>query len=109
MGLPKVPRPPIGIVPNLLNGTEKVTTFGVTLRITITLAGSAGINFEDILEPSSLASLEGDEENGFSETYPLRTPMPIAAAGNKRNAVPRGPGPVLGLLVDDVVVVVGFL
>lgn len=94
--LPTVPRPPIGIDPNLLNGTENVTTFDVTLRITMTLAGSAGISFEDILLLLSLLfSLDDEEEeNGFSEMYPLKTPIPMAAAGNKRNAVPRGPGPL---------------
>lgn len=59
--LPRVPRPPIGIVPNLLNGTENVTTFGVTSRITMTFAGSVGINLEDIL---LLLSLSFDNDGG---------------------------------------------
>lgn len=91
---PKVPRPPMGIVPSLLKGTENVTTFGVTSRITMTFAGSAGISLEDIL---LLFLSFDDEENGFNEMYPLTTPMAMAAAGNKRKAVPRGPGPFLGV------------
>lgn len=99
--LPKVPRPPIGIVPNLLNGTENVITFGVTSRITMTFAGSAGISFEDILLllSSFAPSLDDEVENGFTETYPLKIPIPIAAAGNNRNAVPKGPRPVPDVLV----------
>lgn len=99
----------MGIVPNLLNGTENVTTFGVTLRITMTLAGSVGISLEDILLLLSLDA--GEDEKGLSETYPLKTPTPMAAAGNRRKAVPRGPGPLRvpeRLVVVVVVVVVGM-
>lgn len=64
--LPTVPRPPTGIVPNLLKGTENVTTLGVMLRMTITSAGLAGMSFDDM--PAD----EGEEslvvvENGLSE------------------------------------------
>lgn len=44
-----VPRPPTLIRPNRLNGEEQVVIFGVTLRITITLDGSAGMSFEVIV------------------------------------------------------------
>lgn len=46
--LPNVPRPPILILPNLANGTEKVTMFGVMLRMTITSSGLEGTSCEDI-------------------------------------------------------------
>lgn len=79
------------MVPNLLNGTENVTTLGVIFRMTMTSAGLAGISFDD------MPAAEDDEalvvvENGLSETYAERTPTPIAAAGKRRKAVPRGPG-----------------
>jgi hypothetical protein len=78
-------------VPNLLKGTENVTTLGVILRMTITSVGLAGISFDD------MPAAEDEEplvavENGLSEMYPVRTPTPIAAAGKRRKAVPRGPG-----------------
>lgn len=89
MYLLRVPLPPMGMVPKRLKGTEKVTTLGVTSRMTMTSAGLVGISLDDML----LRSWFGDDfENGFSETAPVSTPSPIAAAGNRRKAVPRGPG-----------------
>ena len=43
---PIVPRPPMLKRPNRANGAEQVVIFGVTFRITITLAGSDGMSFE---------------------------------------------------------------
>jgi hypothetical protein len=76
----------MGTVPYLLNGTEKVTTFGVMFRMTITSAGLAGMSLDDMLLPLA------EVENGFRERYPVNTPRPMAAAGNRRKAVPKGPG-----------------
>lgn len=71
----------------------------------MTFAGSEGINLEDMLSFFSASLLLLDfEENGMMEMYPLKTPIPMAAAGNKRNAVPRGPGPPFlppGLFDDE--------
>ena len=48
--IPIVPLPPIFTRPNLQNGTDKVViTRGTTSRITITLAGSEGTSFDDML------------------------------------------------------------
>ena len=44
-----VPLPPIGILPKRRNGTVKVTTLGVTSRMTITSDGLAGISVDDML------------------------------------------------------------
>lgn len=44
-----VPLPPMSKRPNLLNGTESVTMFGVMLRITITSAGLSGMSFDDMV------------------------------------------------------------
>lgn len=86
--VPRVPLPPMGMVPKRLKGTEKVTTLGVRSRMTMTSAGLVGISLEDMLRAWS-----GDDfSNGFSEMVPVRTPTPIAAAGNRRKAVPSGPG-----------------
>lgn len=91
---PKVPLPPIGIIPKRLNGTENVTTLGVRSRITMTSAGLAGINLLDMLLLLSLW-FEDDVEKGlWIGTIPLSTPSPIAAAGKSRKAVLRGPGRV---------------
>lgn len=87
---PTVPLPPMGMDPNRLNGTEKVTTLGVTSRMTMTSAGLAGISLEDMSRDDEDEEVE--VEKGLSETWPVRTPSPIAAAGKRRKAVPRGPG-----------------
>ena len=59
----------MGMMPNLLKGTEKVTTLGVTFRMVITSAGLAGISLDDILFSFLfLLVLVLDDENGFSET-----------------------------------------
>lgn len=48
--VPMVPRPPTFILPNRQNGTERVViALGTTSRITMTLAGSEGTNFDDML------------------------------------------------------------
>lgn len=87
---PTVPLPPTGITPKRLNGTEKVTTFGVTSRMTMTSAGLVGINLSDIL---LLLFAEEDVEKGlYTGISPLSTPTPIATAGKRRMAVLRGPG-----------------
>ena len=44
-----VPLPPTGIAPNRRNGTERVTTFGVMFRMTITSDGFAGTSLDDML------------------------------------------------------------
>ena len=46
---PIVPRPPTLNLPKRVNGAEQVVMLGVIWRITITLDGSWGINFEVIL------------------------------------------------------------
>jgi hypothetical protein len=46
---PSVPLPPNFKSPNREKGTLNVVISGVTLRITITLDGSPGKNFDDIL------------------------------------------------------------
>lgn len=74
----------MGIVPNLLKGTEKVTILGVISLMTITSAGLAGMSLDDMF----LAGVD----KGFSEMHPVEAPTPMAAAGNRRKAVPRGPG-----------------
>lgn len=96
---PTVPLPPIGIIPKRLNGTENVTTLGVTSRITITSAGLAGISLFDMLLLLLLSLSPEDEDDDFNVekgwwigTYPLSTPSPMAAAGKSRKAVLRGPG-----------------
>lgn len=49
--IPMVPRPPIFILPNRQKGTDIVVmTLGTTSRMTMTLAGSEGINFSDIVD-----------------------------------------------------------
>lgn len=48
-GIPRVPRPPNLILPKRKKGTEKVTMLGVTLRMTMTLAGSSGMSLDDML------------------------------------------------------------
>lgn len=63
--LPTVPRPPTGIVPNLLKGTENVTTLQEILRMTITSAGLAGISFDDM--PADADESLVVVENGLSE------------------------------------------
>lgn len=45
---PIVPRPPTLNLPKRVNGAEQVVMLGVIWRITITLDGSWGINFEVI-------------------------------------------------------------
>lgn len=78
----------MGMVPKRLKGTEKVTTLGVTSRMTMTSAGLSGISLDDMVRFWS-----GDDfEEGFTEIAPVKTPSPIAAAGNRRKTVPRGPG-----------------
>lgn len=95
---PTVPLPPTGIIPKRLNGTENVTTLGVTSRITMTSAGLAGMSLFDML--LLLSALWDDVEKGlWMGTMPLSTPKPIAAAGKRRKAVLRGPGPLELLLV----------
>jgi hypothetical protein len=48
--LTMVPRPPILRWPKRRKGTPRVVTLGVTSRITMTLAGSEGMNFAADLE-----------------------------------------------------------
>lgn len=50
LNAPIVPRPPILIFPNRQKGTESVVmTRGTTSRMTMTLAGSEGTSFSDIV------------------------------------------------------------
>lgn len=44
--LTRVPRPPMWILPNLENGTERVVMFFVISRMTITSDGFEGMSFE---------------------------------------------------------------
>jgi len=48
-GLPSVPRPPMGNFPKRRKGTEKVTTLGVTSRMTMTSSGFWGMSLEDMV------------------------------------------------------------
>lgn len=66
-----------------------MTTLGVTSRMTMTSAGLAGISLFDMLSFCS----EDVVEKGFSEMKPVSAAIPIAAAGKRRKAVPKGPGP----------------
>jgi hypothetical protein len=59
--IPRVPRPPILMVPKREKGTLKVAMLGVTLRVTMTSAGFQGMSLDVIL--SSSVSTE-DEEVG---------------------------------------------
>ena len=47
--LPAVPRPPMGKRPKRRKGTEKVTTFGVMSRMTMTSSGLDGMSLDDML------------------------------------------------------------
>lgn len=62
--IPSVPRPPILIFPNREKGTEKVTTLGVTLRMTMSSAGLDGMSSADMLRDVALldvnARTDGD-------------------------------------------------
>jgi len=44
-----VPRPPMGNFPKRRKGTEKVTTLGVTSRMTMTSSGFWGMSLEDMV------------------------------------------------------------
>ena len=44
-----VPRPPTRTMPNRANGTETVTTLGVTVRMTATSEGLEGMSLEDMV------------------------------------------------------------
>lgn len=90
VNLPTVPLPPIGITPNRLNGTENVTTFGVTSRITMTSAGLVGISLSDMLLVVSFAAKV--ERGLYTGISPLSTPKPMTTAGKRRMVVLRGPG-----------------
>lgn len=52
-----MPRPPIFILPKRQKGTENVVmVLGTTSRMTMTLAGSEGTSFEDILNVQARAT-----------------------------------------------------
>lgn len=49
-----VPRPPIWICPNRENGTDRVVTFFVSCRMTITSDGFDGMSFDVMIDVTGL-------------------------------------------------------
>jgi hypothetical protein len=68
-----VPRPPIFILPKRQNGTENVVmVLGTTSRMTMTLAGSEGTSFEDMLNCASYCDEIGVDEKSGEEAVSIQ-------------------------------------
>ena len=68
--VPIVPRPPTLTLPKRANGEEQVVMLGVTLRITMTAEGSAGVSLELMVNPELFVRLKLECNNsgfGYAE------------------------------------------